>query len=50
VITEQEPKQIIVYLEKEKKYHLLMDDSLASKPVYDLQQFKDSISEDIPQL
>ncbi len=50
VITEQEPKQIIVYLEKEKKYHLLMDDSLASKPVYDLQQFKDSISGDIPQL
>ncbi len=50
VITEQESKQMIAYLESGKKYHVLMNDSLAAKPVYDLQQFKDSIPADIPYL
>jgi len=50
VLTEQESKQVVTYLEAGKTYHLLMHDPLAIKPVYDLKQFKDSISYDIPTL
>lgn len=50
VLTEQENKQIVTYLEAGKNYYLLMHDSSAIKPVYDLKQFKDSISFDIPAL
>jgi hypothetical protein len=50
IITEQESKQIVTFLEGGKNYHLLMNNSLATRPVYDLQQFKDSISVNIPDL
>ncbi len=50
VLTEQESKQAVAYLEAGKEYHLLMHDSSAVKPVYDLRQFQDSISYNIPAL
>jgi hypothetical protein len=50
VTTYQESKMMIAYLEAGKSYHLLMNNSLATKPVYDLQQFKDSIPYNIPGL
>lgn len=50
VFTEQENKQIVTYLEAGKIYYLLMHDSSAINPVYDLKQFKDSISYDIQSL
>jgi len=43
VITVQEGRNIITYLEAGKQYTLLMHDSTATMPVYDLQHFKDSI-------
>ncbi len=50
VLTEQESKQAVAYLEPGKEYYLLMHDSTAVKPVYDLRQFQDSISYNIPAL
>lgn len=50
VVTEQESRQLVTYLEASKNYHLLMQNSLADKPVYDLKQFTDSIGYDIPVL
>ena len=50
VLTEQESKQLVTYLEAGKNYHLLMHNTSAIKPVYDLKQFKDSIAYDIPSL
>jgi hypothetical protein len=50
VFTEQEDQQLVTYLESGKAYYLLMHDSSAVKPVYDLKQFKDSIPYDIPAL
>ena len=50
VLTEQESRKIIAWFEAGKNYHLLMGDSAATPPVYDLQQFKDSIPVSIPQL
>jgi hypothetical protein len=50
VLTEQENRQIVTYLEAGKGYYLLMHDSSAVKPLYDLRQFKDSIPYNIPEL
>lgn len=43
ISTEQENKQLVAYLEKDKEYELLFDDSLATAAVYDLKQFQGSI-------
>jgi len=43
IITMQERKQLIAYLEKGKRYQLFFNDSLAGFPDYDLQRFKDTI-------
>lgn len=43
IYTEQESKNIITYLEAGKQYRLLMHDSSATLPSYDLQLFRDSI-------
>jgi hypothetical protein len=43
IITMQERKQLIAYLEKGKRYQLLFNDSLSGFPDYDLQRFKDTI-------
>ena len=43
IITMQETKQLIAYLEKGKRYQLLFNDSLAKFADYDLQRFKDTI-------
>ncbi|WP_153796407.1 hypothetical protein [Foetidibacter luteolus] len=50
VATQQQHKQVVTYLEATKNYHLLLSDSLAVKPDYDLQQFADSIPADIKTL
>jgi len=50
ITLEQEMKKIITYLQAGNTYHLLMHDAAAIKPVYDLQQFKDSIPKILPQL
>jgi hypothetical protein len=44
IITQQQVFSIVTYLEKGKKYDLLLGDSLANFADYDLQVFKDSIS------
>lgn len=46
----QESKNIIAYLQTGQHYHLLLHDSTAVAPVYDLQNFKDSIPATLPQL
>lgn len=50
VYTGQETKSIVTYLDASKHYHLLLHDSLAVSPEYDLQQFKDSIPKVLPLL
>jgi hypothetical protein len=50
VYTAQESKNVITFLQAGKQYHLLMNDSSAIKPVYDLQQFKDSIIQNVQEL
>ena len=47
---QQQPRNIVAYLQAAKNYHLLMHDSTATKPVYDLQKFEDSIPSNPPQL
>jgi hypothetical protein len=44
VITQQQISSLVTYLEKGKKYDLLLGDSLARFANYDLQVFKDSIT------
>lgn len=48
--TRQERISIITYLEKAGKYQLVMDDPSASMPVYDLENFRDSLPQDLPTL
>ncbi len=43
VETQQRITKVIAYLEKDKKYFLLLDNAAAAKPDYDLEIFKDSI-------
>jgi len=50
VTTEQRTQQIVTYLEAGKNYHLLLKDSLVKSPSYDLQQFSDSIQQNVPSL
>ena len=50
ITLQQQSQNIIAYLQAGKNYHLLMHDSAAIKPVYDLQQFADSIPSNPPQL
>ncbi|HEX5154714.1 MAG TPA: hypothetical protein VFW07_24875 [Parafilimonas sp.] len=47
---EQETQKMIAYLQAGSKYHLLMHDPAAIKPVYDLELFKDSVPKTLPQL
>ena len=42
---QQDIIQVIAYLEKDKKYFLLLDNEGATKPDYDIEIFKDSIPE-----
>ena len=50
IALEQETQSVITYLQAGNTYHLLMHSAAAIKPVYDLQQFKDSIPGILPQL
>lgn len=50
VTLQQQLKNMIAYLQQGKNYHLLLHDSAAVKPVYDLQQFQDSIPSNPSQL
>jgi hypothetical protein len=45
VITSQEKKELIAYLEAGKHYRLLMGNPSAETPTYDLEHFMDSISD-----
>jgi hypothetical protein len=47
VLTAQNARRIIAWLDSGKAYHLEMDDSLAAAPVYDLASFTDSIPKSI---
>lgn len=48
--TRQERISIIAYLEKGNSYQLLLDDSNAVRPVYDLEKFRDSLPQELPSL
>jgi len=50
IALEQKTQSIIAYLQAGHTYHLLLHDPAAIKPVYDLEQFKDSIPGILPQL
>lgn len=50
VITAQELTQVVAWLDSGKVYHLEMNDSSAVAPVYDLQQFKDSIPNNVTEI
>ena len=50
VATAQEIKKIVTYLEAGKQYHILMNSATAVKPLYDLQNFSDSIPTNLPVL
>ena len=50
IITAQENRQIIAYLEKGKEYHLLLDAREADLPDYDLHNFRNLIPRDLPVL
>jgi len=50
ITTEQERKEIVAYFEIGKQYRLLINNPMAVKPVYDLQNFADSISANLPHL
>lgn len=48
--TAQELKHVVAWLDSGKTYHLEMNDSSAVAPVYDLQQFKDSIPNSVAEI
>lgn len=50
IVTSQQTKRITAWLDSGKTYHLEMNDSFAVAPVYDLQQFKDSIPNGVTEL
>lgn len=50
IILQQQSRNITTYLQAGKNYYLLMHNSTAAKPAYDLQQFEDSIPVNLPQL
>jgi hypothetical protein len=50
VVTGQETKKAIAYLEANAHYILALNNDSISAPKYDLQDFKDSISPDVPEL
>jgi hypothetical protein len=50
IITEQENKEIVAYLEKGKNYQLMFDDLNGVAPMYDLRQFQSLIPKSIQSL
>ncbi len=50
ISTKQVHKQIYAWLDSGRAYHLLMNDSAATAPVYDLQDYSDSINHYVGEL
>lgn len=50
VATGQETKKVIAYLEANAHYNLALNNDNVSTPQYDLQNFKDSIPSDVPEM
>ncbi len=48
ISTTQSYRSVIAYLEKGKRYRLLLNDPQARAPIYDLEEFKDRIKPGVP--